>query len=58
MASGVTKHFGNLAVVKNVSLTASETRRMVASCHRKHLPIADVMERAEATGTAQSRGWL
>lgn len=36
-------------------LTASETLRMVASCHRHHLPIADVMERAGVTEFARTK---
>ena len=36
-------------------LTASETLRMVASCHRQHLPIADVMERAGVTEFAKTK---
>ncbi|MFT3943984.1 MAG: ABC transporter ATP-binding protein [Ancrocorticia sp.] len=36
-------------------LTASETLRMVASCHRHHLPIADVMERAGVTEFAKTK---
>ena len=36
-------------------LTASETLRMVASCHRRHLPIADVMERAGVTEFARTK---
>ena len=36
-------------------LTASETLRMVASCHRHHLPISDVMERAGVTEFAKTK---
>ena len=36
-------------------LTASETLRMVASCHRRHIPIADVMERAGVTEFARTK---
>ena len=36
-------------------LTASETLRLVASCHRRHLPIADVMERAGVTEFARTK---
>lgn len=36
-------------------LTASETLRMVASCHRRHLPITEVMERAGVTEFAKTK---